>query len=448
MTLKDAEGPVLRLNEDLKMEGIQWLSLSIAGKVLTTKMAFDDAWIVLAEPTRKGEVEKMAFNRAEFWVQIHHVPLLCMSKEIGQFLGGMVGEVIEVDEEVSSDEGSKFLRVRVVVEIDNPLRCCMCMDVMNSRCGSCYLVLGFVRLHRVGLLGNRNRQVSQCTDTSWGRRDSNVMQRNVGADGHGRPENVPARVKNGNDVSVKDVIHSKELMQTRNDCEIMRINEEEILEGGNKSNVHGNKLNVLMDGISVMKEICNNDRGSVVGQDIHLDHLDAVGQVGKDRPSVSSVTSEVTQSFSDLVNINGIGEKITQWKCNAPAGAENGGLKLKKIREAVGCLVEFDGGNGALSTPLQRDEVDGGTISSATSTLETMVGSAKVAVGYSLGGHPENKLEIMGGVDGDSTMVFKIVSEHGVLVENQRARVLIEWVPGYRGKILATKVKSRVAPKW
>ncbi|KAK3230966.1 hypothetical protein Dsin_002847 [Dipteronia sinensis] len=269
----------------------------------------------------------------------------------------------------------------------------------------------------------------------------------------------------------------------------MRSNDEALLGGGNKSNINGNKSNVLMKEVSVMTEVCNNDVGLVVGQDVHLDNLDVVGQVGKDRPFVSSVTSEVAQSFTSQVHINdynGLGEEVSgvyddpfipdnkitfqfgggqaesksgkRWvrrprlksiveigeredsahrKCNAPAGDENRGLKLKKIREAVGGLVEFDGGNGALFTPSQRDEVDDGRVSSAISSLETMVGSAKLAVEYSVGGRPENNLEIVGGVDEESKVVFQAESEH----ENQRARVSIEGVPGYRGKILATKVK-------
>ncbi|KAK3221482.1 hypothetical protein Dsin_008507 [Dipteronia sinensis] len=319
MTLKDTEGTVRRLNDDLMLEGIQLLSLNLVGKVLTTKMVnrdafvrvlkkiwrvqngveieairgnvfafhfmnredlrriwasgpwtFDDAMIVLVEPTGKGEVEKFAFNRDEFWVQIHHGPLMCMSKEIGRFLGGMVWEVMEVDEGVSGDEGSKFL------------------------------------------------QVSQRSETRWGRPDSKVMQRNVGADSDG---------------------------------------------GGNKFDINGNNSTVRLDGVSVMKEVYNNDGGSIVGQDVHLDHLDAVGQVGKDRPSDSSVTSE-------------------------------------------------------------RDEVDGGRVTSATSSLEMMVGSAKKNVRYSVGGQQENNLEIMGGVVGESTVVLKIESEHAMARNNFNARML------------------------
>ncbi|KAL5752844.1 hypothetical protein ACOSP7_023034 [Xanthoceras sorbifolium] len=49
------------------------------------------------EPTGKGELTKMRFDRVMFWIQIHNTPLLCMNKETCSFLGSLIGEVVEVD---------------------------------------------------------------------------------------------------------------------------------------------------------------------------------------------------------------------------------------------------------------------------------------------------------------------------------------------------------------
>ncbi|KAK3210919.1 hypothetical protein Dsin_015625 [Dipteronia sinensis] len=127
MTLLEEEGPMGRLQDDLKEDGLRRLALSLVGKVLTNKKvngeAFmglisrvwkvrkEDHWhvimgrpwtfvgalIVLAGPSGKRNVECMDFTHAEFWVQIHRVSLLCMPLEIGRFLGSMVGEVKEVE---------------------------------------------------------------------------------------------------------------------------------------------------------------------------------------------------------------------------------------------------------------------------------------------------------------------------------------------------------------
>ncbi|TXG58006.1 hypothetical protein EZV62_015835 [Acer yangbiense] len=97
MNLMEKEMLVLRLKEGLKSAGMQMLALILVGKV-----------------------------------QIHRVSLLCMTKEIGHFLGSMVGVVKEVDVEVSGECSRDFLRVRVVVDIAKPLRRCLRVDVIGD----------------------------------------------------------------------------------------------------------------------------------------------------------------------------------------------------------------------------------------------------------------------------------------------------------------------------
>ncbi|KAK2649118.1 hypothetical protein Ddye_016607, partial [Dipteronia dyeriana] len=58
---------------------------------------FDKSLLVLEKPIGKGDIQEMAFNTTAFWVQIHHIPLLCRTKKIGIFLGGLIGEVQEID---------------------------------------------------------------------------------------------------------------------------------------------------------------------------------------------------------------------------------------------------------------------------------------------------------------------------------------------------------------
>ncbi|KAK3222272.1 hypothetical protein Dsin_009297 [Dipteronia sinensis] len=146
MTLKDREGPVRKLKDDLKVAGIQMLSSSLVGKILTNQQvnreafmgvmkkiwrvkerldietvshnifvfhfkdpgdklsvfaggpwSFDNALIVFEEPEGRGDIQGMQFRQADFWVQIHNVPMLCMAAEIGRFLGSVIGEVKEID---------------------------------------------------------------------------------------------------------------------------------------------------------------------------------------------------------------------------------------------------------------------------------------------------------------------------------------------------------------
>lgn len=73
---------------------------------------------MLEEPKGKGEIVRMKFNKAAFWVQIHNVPLLCMTRDIGLFIGRMIREVREIDGECVR----KYIRVCVVINVDQPLR--------------------------------------------------------------------------------------------------------------------------------------------------------------------------------------------------------------------------------------------------------------------------------------------------------------------------------------
>ncbi|KAK3219568.1 hypothetical protein Dsin_013538 [Dipteronia sinensis] len=94
--------------------------------------SFDKALLVLSEPKGKGDVKGMSFKEVAFWVQIHNVPLLCVTKEIGIFLGSMVGKVREIDTGPSGECVGKYIRVRVVINVDQPLRRILRVDVMRD----------------------------------------------------------------------------------------------------------------------------------------------------------------------------------------------------------------------------------------------------------------------------------------------------------------------------
>lgn len=93
---------------------------------------FDDDLIVLVEPSGKGDIENMNFSRSEFWVQIHCMPLLCMTTKIGWFLGNLVRDVSDVDVDINGDCSGKFLRLRVKIDVERPLWHFLQVDVMGD----------------------------------------------------------------------------------------------------------------------------------------------------------------------------------------------------------------------------------------------------------------------------------------------------------------------------
>ncbi|KAL5818562.1 hypothetical protein ACOSQ4_022404 [Xanthoceras sorbifolium] len=77
-------------------------------------------------------LHNMNFDLVEFWVQIHNIPLLCMNKEVGIFLGKQIGEFIDIDLGDSGDCLGKYLRVRILINISKPLKRCIRIDLTGS----------------------------------------------------------------------------------------------------------------------------------------------------------------------------------------------------------------------------------------------------------------------------------------------------------------------------
>ncbi|TXG66023.1 hypothetical protein EZV62_007298 [Acer yangbiense] len=181
MNLLEREGPIRRLQDNLKVAGAQRLSLCLAGKVMMSKpvnigafmgvivriwrvedgvevenvspnvftfqfqsaedhrsvtdggpWTFDSALIVLEEPTGMGAIGNLSFRLTDFWVQVHNVPLICLTKEIGHFLGSLIGSVLEIDIGAVVEGLGKFLRIRVRIDATQPLRRCLRVDVMGD----------------------------------------------------------------------------------------------------------------------------------------------------------------------------------------------------------------------------------------------------------------------------------------------------------------------------
>ncbi|KAK1565379.1 hypothetical protein Q3G72_025223 [Acer saccharum] len=68
---------------------------------------FDRAITVFEEPSGTGDIAHMSFKTVEIWVQIHNLPLLCMTEDSGSYLGSMIGVVKDVDLQAAKNSGGK-----------------------------------------------------------------------------------------------------------------------------------------------------------------------------------------------------------------------------------------------------------------------------------------------------------------------------------------------------
>ncbi|TXG73186.1 hypothetical protein EZV62_001765 [Acer yangbiense] len=148
MTLKEIEGPVQSLKDELKDDGLRKLSLSLVGKVLANRL-----------------INREAFKRVlqKIWKVREGITI---ETRIGQFLGCMIGDVEEIDKGASGDCDGKFLRVRVSIDVEKPLRRILRVDVLGDGEES-VMLFRYERLpdhcFRCGKLGHKTME---CTDAS------------------------------------------------------------------------------------------------------------------------------------------------------------------------------------------------------------------------------------------------------------------------------------------
>ncbi|XP_050247342.1 uncharacterized protein At4g02000-like [Quercus robur] len=82
--------------------------------------AFDRHLVVFQRYDMSSPIENLQFNKVAFWIQIHNLPYSLLSSEVASSLGETLGEVT-VPKDQTEMRGGNFLRVRVVIDVSEPL---------------------------------------------------------------------------------------------------------------------------------------------------------------------------------------------------------------------------------------------------------------------------------------------------------------------------------------
>ncbi|XP_023929268.1 uncharacterized protein LOC112040617 [Quercus suber] len=117
---------------------------------------FDNNLLLLCR-WKKGLTSKnISFSHSPFLVQIWGFPFENMTKEIGKDIGNKIRRVLEVDKQAMQANQAKFLRIRVEVPIDKPLR--RGGYFKNEEGGRCWIDFRYERLptfcYICGILGH------------------------------------------------------------------------------------------------------------------------------------------------------------------------------------------------------------------------------------------------------------------------------------------------------
>ncbi|TXG48504.1 hypothetical protein EZV62_024379 [Acer yangbiense] len=82
---------------------------------------FDRHLLALEKLEGTGNISQLSFSKAEFWVQIHDIPIMCMNRCMAKWLAAQIGDIIEIPSK-SRECWGKFLRVKVLIDISRPLK--------------------------------------------------------------------------------------------------------------------------------------------------------------------------------------------------------------------------------------------------------------------------------------------------------------------------------------
>ncbi|KAH7838452.1 hypothetical protein Vadar_026558 [Vaccinium darrowii] len=202
---------------------------------------FDNHLLVLRawEP---GLVSKgITFNSVECWVQIWGLPVGFISSIIGETIGNKIGEVLAVDNKAIAADRGKFIRIRVRLSLDKPLK--RGSNIVLGKGSRYWLDYKYERLNLVcfycGLIGHEfNGCSSKTTDeraerarpNKFGeeikagigvRRGMGASQEEVGNPESGSPKGSATGVTAANQRSGKGPLIT-ESVETAKECSMIR----------------------------------------------------------------------------------------------------------------------------------------------------------------------------------------------------------------------------------
>ncbi|TXG69026.1 hypothetical protein EZV62_003961 [Acer yangbiense] len=129
---------------------------------------FDNGILVLEKLSGTGDIAKVGLTRVVFWVQIPNAPFLCMTKEMSEFLGQLIGELIDIDVGVTGECFGKYLRLKVAIDISQPLKRFLRLELTKGE--ESLLLLRYEKLSEYcfhcGIIGHSHQECHnrKCTD--------------------------------------------------------------------------------------------------------------------------------------------------------------------------------------------------------------------------------------------------------------------------------------------
>lgn len=84
--------------------------------------SFDSNLLLFEEPEGRISITELEFRYAYFWVHFHKLPRVCFCRKYAEALGNAIGTFEAVDMDAAGNIGGETLRVRIMVNISEPLK--------------------------------------------------------------------------------------------------------------------------------------------------------------------------------------------------------------------------------------------------------------------------------------------------------------------------------------
>lgn len=124
---------------------------------------FDRSIVLLESPSSVDIPEKMKFEKATFWIQFHNVPVAYRTEQTARILGSRVGKVLNIGTNDADECWGRFLRVRVQVNVAEPL--CRCLSITVEGSKQVWVTIRYERLpdfcYHCGLIGHVAAECSE-----------------------------------------------------------------------------------------------------------------------------------------------------------------------------------------------------------------------------------------------------------------------------------------------
>lgn len=115
----------------------------------------DKCLMLLENATPDMVISKLSFSVCPFWIQLHGLPLALLNKNFASLAGNSIGHFLEVDTDIFGSVIGRYLRIRVEININKPLRRILQIDYKGK---NLRILLKYERLPELcfycGLIGH------------------------------------------------------------------------------------------------------------------------------------------------------------------------------------------------------------------------------------------------------------------------------------------------------